>query len=256
MIEIDYGDCCVDAAIAAVPSCWRGHAMGRQWACNGRADCDEATHTTGAQRDPTPGAIRMALLETARGRQAHLHHRTTFPSQCGGRLAVACMGDACPAVAGDAVATHVGVLAAMRVDADGVAAKDAAHADLHAVAGGAIPIDLQQRRRRVATRQDVLAYQPGVVALAAAGADGLKSNMRGLGNRRVAATLGAQLGADPRTRPCPRHREPAFDNAGSATQQQALRHRRAAMPPATRYAWGRTHPGSPWIAIPYPWSSP
>lgn len=100
-------------------------------------------------------------------------------------LATVGLAHATPVLADEASGPRVQELDAVKVSAKGVAAKDAAQADVSAVPGGAALIDQERvEQGRVATNQDVLAYQPGVYALAAGGADGLKINIRGSGINR------------------------------------------------------------------------
>ncbi|MFT4247221.1 MAG: TonB-dependent receptor [Pseudomonas sp.] len=124
-----------------------------------------------------------SIQQRARARHRRNGHARRLPLAL---AAAVCLAQAMPALADDADdARRVQELDAVKVSAKGVSARQAAQADVDAVPGGAALIDQQRvEDGRVATSQDVLAYQPGVYALAAGGADGLKINIRGSGINR------------------------------------------------------------------------
>jgi iron complex outermembrane receptor protein len=73
-------------------------------------------------------------------------------------------------------------LAAVVVQAKQLTEKEQARQALNEVPGGTAQVDSATvEKRRVATNQDVLAYQPGVYAQSVGGADGIKISIRGSG---------------------------------------------------------------------------
>lgn len=90
-----------------------------------------------------------------------------------------------PALAQETAAPHAGDAAQDTVEVDGlvVTGRAAAASALNAlenVPGGVSVVDMETvAKGRVFTNQDLLAFQPGVFAQAAAGADGLKLSIRG-----------------------------------------------------------------------------